>query len=48
MHLEKNALADCAHALIELKGQEYDRDELSKPLTSEEKAMLEMVKKASG
>ena len=40
MHFEKNALADCAHALNELKGQEYDRDELSKPLTLEEKAML--------
>lgn len=46
MHFEKNALADCAHALNELKGQEYDRDELSKPLTLEEKAMLEVMKKA--
>jgi len=48
MYLEKYALADCARALNELKGEEYDRDELSKPLTSEEKAMLEVMKKALG
>ena len=48
MYLEKNALADSARALNELKGEEYDRDELSKPLTSEEKAMLEVMKKALG
>ncbi|MDC0277616.1 hypothetical protein OAK87_01430 [bacterium] len=44
MYFEKNALADCAHALSELKGREYDRDELSKPLTLEEKAMLKRTK----
>ena len=48
MHSEKNALADCAHARYMLKGREYDEDELSKPLTLDEKAMLESWKKALG